>query len=315
MTSRRKPTAAVLPTAGYRRPLLVDADGLSVGVVGENGEDFGTFDFAGLDAPVELIRALVAGFARASGPGGRWRSAHTVRGAASNLRRFARDVSAANPEVATIGDVTPEVWWRWRSAVESRIRWPGQINLVRALLHDVEGLPATTRRAMNARAPKSRRTYDAYSATEFKRIRSAAWRVVYAAKSRIETNTAVLARHRAGETPPQPTLVRTRNGTWSRATLLERLSLTGKPPNLGGLPAETGQQIRSVVGVASGRSVKEALFLTGVEIFSFMVLFVCEWGYNAGVLDSMTVSGGRRRRPRRRRPGVPSRFGQASTGP
>ena len=202
MTSRRKPTAAVLPTAGYRRPLLVDADGLSVGVVGESGEDFGTFDFAGLDAPVELIRALVAGFARASGPGGRWRSAQTVRAAAQILRRFARDVSAANPEVATIGDVTPEVWWRWRSAVESRIRWPGQINLVRALLHDVEGLPATTRRAMNARAPKPRRTYDAYSATEFKRIRSAAWRVVYAATSRIEANTAVLARHRAGATPP-----------------------------------------------------------------------------------------------------------------
>ena len=90
MTSGLRQTAAVLPPAAYRRPVLFDADGLRVAVVGESGEDFGTFDFASVEAPVELTRALVAGFARASGPGGRWRSAHTVRSAADTLRRFAR---------------------------------------------------------------------------------------------------------------------------------------------------------------------------------------------------------------------------------
>ena len=89
MTSGPRRTAAAMPAAGYRRPELVGTDGLSVSVVGESGEDCGTFDFAGLEAPEELVRSLAAGFARASGPGGRWKSAETVREYAKTLRRFA----------------------------------------------------------------------------------------------------------------------------------------------------------------------------------------------------------------------------------
>ena len=33
--------------------------------------------------------------------------------------------------------------------------------------------------------------------------------------------------------------------------------------------------------------------MTSTEVYALMVLFVCEWGYNLSVLDSMTVSGGR----------------------
>ena len=293
MTSGLRQTAAVLPPAAYRRPVLFDADGLRVAVVGESGEDFGTFDFASVKAPVELTRALVAGFARASGPGGRWRSAHTVRRAAEILRRFAGEVTAANPQVATIAEVTPEVWWGWRRAVESIARWPGQINLVRALLHDVDGLPDTTRRAMNARAPKPTRTYDAYSRNEFKHIRSTAWRVVDEASSRIAANIETLERDRAGETPEGPALVRTRGGTWTTGAFLEHLSRTGKTPNLTGVPGETAQRIRAALGVTGGRSIKEASFLTSTEVYALMILFTCEWGYNGAVLDSMTVSGRR----------------------
>ena len=293
MTVSMKRTAAAMPAAGYHRPALLDADGLSVAVVGESGEDFGTFDFADLEAPVELTRALVAGFARASGPGGRWRSVHTVNQAAKVLRRFAREVLAANPQLTTIAEVTPEVWWGWRSTVESRTSWPGQINLARALLHDVEGLPTTTRRAMNARAPKPMRTYGAYSRDEFRRGRSAAWRVVDAARSRIEANVEFLARYRAGETPADPELLISRKEAWTRGAWLDHLSRTGKAPPSGGIPAETGRQSRAVVGVAAGRSIKEALFLTGGEVFALMALFVCEGGYNGAVLSSMTVSGGR----------------------
>ena len=205
MSPQQKQTAAVLPAAGYRRPALVGAGGLTVDVVGESGETFGRFDFSGVDAPVELTRALVEGFARKSGPGGRWASVQTVRSGADNLRRFAKEISAANPDVATIGDVTPEVWWGWRNAVESRSRWPSQIVLVRSLLHDVKGLPGTTRRAMNAPASKpKKRTYNAYSRDEFKRIRSAAWHTVSAAASRIEANVDALARHQAGKAQVEP---------------------------------------------------------------------------------------------------------------
>ena len=47
------------------------------------------------------------------------------------------------------------------------------------------------------------------------------------------------------------------------------------------------------MGVEAGRPLKEALFPTCGEIFALMVLFVCEWGYNGAVLNSMTVNAGR----------------------
>lgn len=290
MTGRRKPTAAAMPPAGYRRPEMVSGDGLSVAVVGEAGEDFGRFDFTKVAAPPELMRALVAGFARATGPGGRWKTYSSARKGAEVLRRFAREVSAANPQIATIGDVTAEVWWGWRTAIEATNRVPSQINVARALLRDVKGLPKTTRRAMNAKAPKPPRTYDSYSSAEFKRIRSAARRVVEAAWSRIGTNSEILARYRAGEDTSGLETLRTREGMWARAEWLDRLSRTGDPPGTRERSAEITEANRAAVCVGEDRPLREALFLTGGEVFALMALFVCEWGYNGEVLNSMTVS-------------------------
>ena len=293
MTGRAKPTAAAMPPPGYRRPAMVSDDGLSVSVVGEAGEPFGQFDFTDVAAPPELMRALVAGFARASGPGGRWKARDSVRAGAGVLRRFAREVSAANPQIATIGDVTAEVWWGWRTMIEATNRTPSQINHARSLLRDVDGLPDTTRRAMSASAPKPPRSYHAYSRREFKGIRSAARRVVEAAWSRIGPNAEIVARHRAGETTPDCETLRTRERVWTRAEWLDHLSRTGDPPGPRVRSAEAMAANRAAVGVGKGRQLREALFLTGKEVFALMVLFVCERGYNGEVLNSMTVSGPR----------------------
>ena len=293
MTGRPKRTAAAMPAAGYRRPEMLGADGLTVSVVGEDGQNFGRFDFTSVEAPAELMRALVDGFAVASGPGGRWKSPHTVRDCARTLRRFAREVSAANPQVATIGDVTPEVWRGWRRSAEARTGWPSDINKARALLYDVEGLQTTTRCAMAARAPKPPRSYVAYSRGDFKRIRSAAWCMVAAARSRIEANAETLARYRAGETTADPEMLRTRQRLWSRGEWLDHLSRTGKPPPSRARSAETTTANRAAVGVGEGRPLQEALFLNGGEVFALMTLFVCELGYNGAPMASMTVSGGR----------------------
>ena len=290
MTGRRKPTAAAMPPAGYRRPKMLSGDGLSVAVVGEAGEDFGRFDFTKVAAAPELMRALVSGFARATGPGGRWKAYSSAREGAQVLRRFAREVSAANPQIATIGDVTAEVWWGWRTTIEATNRGPGQIKLARALLRDVDGLPDTTRRAMNAKAPNPPRTYDSYSRAEFKRIRSAARRVVEAARSRISTNSEILARYRAGEDISGPETLQTRKGMWAIAEWLDHLSRTGDPPGTRARSAEVSRANRTAVGVGEDRPLREALFLTGGEVFALMALFVCEWGYNGAVLNSMTVS-------------------------
>ena len=289
MTGRRKRTAAAMPAAGYRRPAMLGDDGLTVSVVGEDGRDFGCFDFTSVEAPAELMRALVAEFARASGPGGRWKSPDTMRTTAQALRRFAREVAAANPQVATVGDVTPEMWWGWCAAIEAR--WPNQIKRARALLKDIEGVPDLTRRAMYHRGAKPTRTYVAYSRGEFSRIRSAAWRVVDAARSRIESNVEILARYRAGETTADREMLRTQQRLWSRGEWLDHLSRTGEPPQSRAREAEVTGANRSAVGVSG--PLQEALFLNGGEVFALMALFVCKRGYNGSVLNSMTVSGGR----------------------
>jgi hypothetical protein len=144
-------TAATLPPGRYTRPALLDGSGLAVRVVTEDGGDAGVFDFSDVDAPPALLRPMVTGFAAAAGPGGRWRSARTVDAGAKLLRRFIATIREANPGLDHIDRLTPEVWWSWRARVESGARWPGQINLMRALLTDVAELPTTTRRALRSR--------------------------------------------------------------------------------------------------------------------------------------------------------------------
>ena len=285
-------TAAVLPPAGYHRPDMVGADGLSVAVVHENGDE-SAFDFAGIAAPDELVRALVAGFADAAGPGGPWKARDTVQQAATVLRRLARDVSAANPRVGTSAEVTPEVWWGWRTVVEEGARSPGQINMARVLLRHVDGVPETTLRATNTKAPKPPRLYDAYSRDEFKRIRSAAWRVVNAARTRIDANLKHLERHRAGDTPARSARVRIRGKTWTTGALLEYLSRTGTAPYCEGVRSNTTQPIRAPLGLAAHRPITVSLFLRSTEVYALMILFICDRGYNVAPLNSMTVSGGR----------------------
>ena len=50
---------------------MVDAEGLSVSVETEDG-DTKVFDFRSADAPPDLVRPLVAAFAKLSGPAGTW---------------------------------------------------------------------------------------------------------------------------------------------------------------------------------------------------------------------------------------------------
>ena len=85
MTSVQKRTAAVAPADSYRRPRLVDPDGLRVTVTTEDG-DTRVFDFSDLDAPPGLVGLLVAAFADVSGPAGTWRQMTTIH---SRLARTA----------------------------------------------------------------------------------------------------------------------------------------------------------------------------------------------------------------------------------
>ncbi len=120
--SGRPRTAAALPGPGYKRPRQVSESGLVVSVVTEDGSKSKTFNFSNVDAPEQLVLDLVASFAKLSGPGGRWRSMSSIQAGEGMVRHLAATLPQISPEVKRAKDVSPEVWWQWRYAIEKKDR-------------------------------------------------------------------------------------------------------------------------------------------------------------------------------------------------
>lgn len=294
--------SAALPKVKYARPPSIDEEGFRVTVYGEDGSLFGTFDFTDIDAPKEFVKSLVLGFDKATGSEGRWRTKSSVGTAANTLRSFASRIAKENCDLSTINELTPEIWWAWRKSIEARARWPGQINLIRALLYDVEGVPDSTIRAIKARTKKPKsREYKAYSRDEFRRIQTAAWRVVRKARRRILGNLAYLEKFRRGLEPDNSPSLPILKKKWTKGMLLDYISRTGMFPR-SSLPSHSNKRestnvpnylsdkFRVLLDVANEGHISQAIFATSFEIYSLLILFVCERGYNLSVLDNMKAS-------------------------
>lgn len=282
--------SAPLPEPGYRPPPRRSKDGLAVTVVGEDGEDFGTFDFSDIDVPRDFLLSLVGGFEKATGSQGRWRTRGSVRQGAGVLRQFATTVVKLDPDIESISDLSPESWWAWVGRLAENGRWPGAANQARSLLRDTDGLPSTTRRALNGRLAKPKtREYEAYSRSEFRRIRAQGWRVVRSAARRIGANAEELALYRAGEEPADSPKMSIRYRSYSRGELLEQLALTGTIDHPA-LQPHRRKELREFLRLDNDSlRTAHALFPTSVEIMWLMATFVCERGYNASVIEEMTV--------------------------
>ena len=292
---KKKRNAAAHPKGKIRRPRPVSPDGLTVKVTGEDGEDFGVFDFSGVEAPPELLRALVAGFARATGSGGRWRQRTTVENGAKALRRFAKDIAAVHPDLVTIADVTPTVWTEWREAIESAERRSSTIWVVHTLLRNSPGLPDTTRMATYRSVHDPGPLSIAYSRNEAARIYSAARRIEAAARSRIGANTDALARYRAAEEPEDCLRVWFGGRLWSPGEIVDHLSRTGElPEHFHRYPREAREPLREALGLAGPWTYKEALFPTRAEIYALMIMFAFQRGLNASVLARLKVGDAQR---------------------
>lgn len=280
-------TSAAYPAKGYSRPPAISPSGMTVTVFGESGEFFGDFSFENVDAPQRLVSDLVKAFAKATSSDGRWRSKSSVKIAAAQLRYFAADIAQNNPDIQVMNDFTPDMWWQWRTKVEKRTRWPGQVNLVRCLLYEVESLQDTTRRALAGRAKKPKnRLYQAYSYAEYRRIYAAAWRIVRQARRRISANVTVLQQFREGREPKDALSLTIRRSEWTRGRLLDHMITKGTFSDY----QVTGQrmsEIRSLLGVIEGGSVIQAIFATTTEVFSILVLLVCERGFNLSVMNEL----------------------------
>lgn len=282
---------ATLPESIYSRPDMLDQSGLNVTVFGEDGRDFGAFSFEEISAPEQVVKSLVLGFVKATGSEGRWRSKSSVKLAAATVRNFAKAIAESNPSLSNISDLSPEMWWAWRTEVQKRARWPGQINMARALLYDVDGLQETTIKALKQRTrkPKSRE-YAAYSEPEFRRIRSAAWRIVRKAKSRIKANVEYLERFILGlELKDAEYHLPIHKKLWTKGMLLDHIDKTGMFPN-SKVPNYYFKEFQALLGVTEEGPISQALFATTFEIYSLFILFVCERGYNSSVLSEMKVN-------------------------
>ena len=260
-------------------------------LVGEAGEDLGTYEFKDVPAPSGLLLPLVAGLERAAGPGGRWRARSSVEAGAKIVQRLATDIAAQHPEVTSIKGLTPEVFKDWRKAVEATATWPGQINLARALLQDTEGVPRETLQALRTdTAPKpDEAAEEPYDLRSFRLIRRTMRHEAAAVDSRIQGNTEDLARYLAGMEPADCLRVRFSRGTSSIGELREHLRRAGKMPEgfTHGASRQAKELVRESLGLPSGtRLYCYAFFPSNAEIYALMALFVCETGFNASVITS-----------------------------
>ena len=291
MKSTQKRTAGVAPEAGYSRPRMVDAEGLSVSVETEDG-DTKVFDFRSAGAPPDLVRPLVAAFAKVSGPAGTWRQMTSVRAGWLVLRRFLKFVGDEYPNVTTITALSDDVWNNWRSNTDTPSGWNGSSGMLRTLLRNTEGLPGRTRMALNGRIQGNvERQKDAYKHREMKRIVKAARRVLAAAETRIRANAEALDRYRAGMEPADCVRVRLSDREWSHGEVLDHLSRTGRMPDYSWVPRKRTGPLREALGIGEeGRWYRPALFPTVHEVYAAMILLVYAKGLNPSDMARLKVS-------------------------
>lgn len=281
-------TAAALPTGKYSRTPRTDEALRIVNFTDEDGETH-TFDLNDLTAHPGLLDDLVAAVVTGSAAGGRWRTRMSVEAAVSMARQLALYLTAEYPQVCSIADISPEVWWAWRKSREETSRWPGSVNLARCLLGESTKLPDTTRRALRAKASKPRKRLpenDAYSRAEFTRIQTAAKAQVRKASARIANNLEVLTRFQeTGE--PGIVVASVRRGVrWTSGSLLEYLSRHGAMPTQHAARKAVSKGAFDLQGVTNPA---QALFPSILEIYCLMVLLTCERGFNLSVMNNLTV--------------------------
>ena len=280
---------AEFPSAAYRRPKRTDSNETVVTVVGENGESLGTFDFSRYPLVGTVRQSLTQAFIKATSSGGRWRRAGSCAAGQSVIGTFLKFVEANHPNVESIEGITPEVWNSWRADLESRVKWPGQINLSRSLLTDVEGLPEATQLVLRTRAPKPKsRDYNAYSREEFARIKRVNTSYVIEAEKRITSNVKTLIDYWNGVEDPEEKPYRANWKNWSKGQILDHLLATGElPKDMVKFPHHSG--LKEHFGLEPYQRSRNLLFPSPAEILALAVLFICERGYNSSLVFGMEV--------------------------
>ena len=234
-----------------------------------------------LDGPPGLVEPLKAAFERKTAPGGGWTAHSTVAQGANAVKRFVREIMAADPGVTAIGDITPEVWRAWYGfGLSSGNRLP--ISSMRALLLEVVGLPEPT-----VEAVRGRRRFMPHGEADERAFRDASWLVAEATITRIGGNGERVARYRAGEKTMDEGRARIKGREWGIEDLADYVFRHGVLP--GRLTTIPQKQLYGLLQVPRKHEPKAALFPIVGEIAALQFLFVLEGGYSPLALRGMKV--------------------------
>lgn len=182
----------------------------------------------------------------------------------------------------TVSQISPAVWNTWTLPKPRRRQ-------LRVVLLEIATLPALTRARMQTQRTRAtpKTSQASYSLREFTDIRSAATRTVRCAIRRIEDNTSLLRRWRAGEaTEDSP--------GWWWGWLLDHISRTGELPR--NTVSTTGHRyfskpVRRLLGPGGGAAALARLYPTYEEMGAAAVLLICHEAWNLSVLQAMRLPG------------------------
>ena len=203
-----------------------------------------TWDFRDIPAPLGLKEPIAAAFARMASIGGAWKAITTVKTKERCVKRFLESFAFANPDIATIQDVTAEAWWKWLG--EGNAGGPpsiADIGSMRNLLLDIEDLRETTRQTLvsHRSSPPTESAVTSYDDKEERALRTAAARDIRKATYRIGTNLDKRDLYRRGEEPADAVRVRIAGKDYSHGALAHHLSFDGTMPGpLGKAQAKGG---------------------------------------------------------------------------
>ncbi|WP_392756806.1 hypothetical protein [Streptomyces sp. LN590] len=270
---------APLPPVGYRRRAFVDASGLVVSPLGENGEDLGTYNYSVLPGSEALRREVAAAFARQARA--HWNSEASCTSYDRSVRHFVRSMAEVEPPVASLSELTADIWTAWAEAPGGFFR----AKHLSVLLRKAPGVPATVAAVMTKRrrfvAAKPKKSL---SGTEMKRVRQVAAHTVRRAEQRIRDNLVLWERWRAGELEHHP------DARWGE--FLDHLARTGDVPRFPDnrtVRRWAKEECRQRLGSWSLQTAVMQLFPSVNEKGAAAVLLVCHEGWNGSVLARLKV--------------------------
>ncbi len=276
MSARTGGRLAALPPAGYRPTPRQAGDGTPVVqfVPEDPASPARMFDFSTWPVGVDLQRALAAGFAWRTRPGGPLRAVRSAERAFRVLRSFATYLGELNRPPSGTGDLVPAHLQGWFLARCGNGSAPFDLSNLKSSLRCVPGLTAAFSACLNERNPPRRASKVAsYSRGEFTRVLNAARRDVRQAARRVRDGRELLRRWRAGELDNEPAEVR------QRGRLLDFIDRHDDVPRIAsGVPE---YWIRPAGGMEPNFA---ALHLTGLDATAFVVLLVGLTGQNLATI-------------------------------